>query len=167
MTTTYDLMRGAARVQMEIEENSGLLSEETAAFLTTWIEQSEDKVLACMHLVRRMEAEAELLEAEEKRLRQKRKTCENVADHVKALATGILLARETMGEEPKVKGLTYNAWLAETQSIVGPEDVSAWPESWRRVKVEADRSAALKAAKSGAELPDGFRLETKRGVRWR
>ena len=66
MTTTYDLMRGAARVQMEIEENSGLLSEETAAFLTTWIEQSEDKVLACMHLVRRMEAEAELLEREEK-----------------------------------------------------------------------------------------------------
>jgi len=167
MTTTYDLMRGAARVQMEIEENSGLLSEETAAFLSTWIEQSEDKVLACMHLVRRMEAEAELLEREEKALRAKRKTCENVTEHVKALATGLLLARETMGEEAKVKGPTYSAWLAETQSIVGPEDVSAWPETWRRVKVEPDRAAALKAAKAGQDLPEGFALESKRGVRWR
>jgi len=167
MTTTYDLMRGAARVQMEIEENSGLLSEETAAFLTTWIEQSEDKVLACMHLVRRMEAEAELLEVEEKRRRQKRKTCENVGELVKSMATNLLIAREALGEEPKVKGPTYSAWLAETQSIVGPDDVSQWPETWRRVKVEPDRAAALKAAKSGAELPEGFALESKRGVRWR
>lgn len=167
MTTTYDLMRGAARVQMEIEQNDGLISDETVAFLTTWIEQSEDKVLACMHLVRRMEAEAELLEREEKALRAKRKTCENVADHVKALATGLLIAREAMGEEPKVKGPTYSAWLAETQSIVGPDDVSQWPETWRRTKVEPDRAAALKAAKSGAKLPEGFALESKRGVRWR
>ena len=167
MTTTYDLMRGAARVQMEIDENSGLISEDTATFLAGWIEESEDKVLACMHLVRRMEVEAELLEAEEKRLRQKRRTCENVAEHVKALATGLLLARESMGEEPKVKGPTYSAWLAETVSIAGPEDVSAWPEVWRRVKVEPDRAAALRAAKGGAELPEGFALESKRGVRWR
>ena len=167
MTTTYDLMRGAARVQMEIDENSGLISEDTAAFLAGWIEESEDKVLACMHLVRRMEVEAELLEAEEKRLRMKRRTCENVAEHVKALATGLLLARESMGEEAKVKGPTYSAWLAETVSIVGPEDVSEWPEVWRRVKVEPDRAAALRAAKGGAELPYGFELKATRGVRWR
>ena len=167
MTTTYDLMRGAARVQMEIEQNDGLLSEDTAAFLSGWIEESEDKVLACMHLVRRMDAEAELLEREEKALRAKRKTCENVSEHVKALATGLLLAREAMGEESKVKGPTYSAWLAETVSIAGPEDVSEWPEVWRRVKVEPDRAAALRAAKGGAELPKGFALESKRGVRWR
>jgi len=89
MTTTYDLMRGAARVQMEIEENSGLLSEETAAFLSTWIEQSEDKVLACMHLVRRMEAEAELLEAEEKRLRQKYAQDRRIA-HVQAIVAAMV-----------------------------------------------------------------------------
>lgn len=167
MTTTYDLMRGAARVQMEIEQNDGLLSEDTAAFLSGWIEESEDKVLACMHLVRRMDAEAELLEREEKALRAKRKTCENVSEHVKALATGLLLAREAMGEESKVKGPTYSAWLAETVSIAGPEDVSEWPEVWRRVKVEPDRAAALRAAKGGAELPYGFELKATRGVRWR
>ena len=167
MTTTYDLMRGAARVQMEIEQNDGLLSEDTAAFLSGWIEESEDKVLACMHLVRRMDAEAELLEREEKALRAKRKTCENVSEHVKALATGLLLAREAMGEESKVKGPTYSAWLAETVSIAGPEDVSEWPEVWRRVKLEPDRAAALRAAKSGAELPYGFELKATRGVRWR
>ena len=167
MTTTYDLMRGAARVQMEIEQNDGLLSEDTAAFLSGWIEESEDKVLACMHLVRRMDAEAELLEREEKALRAKRKTCENVSEHVKALATGLLLAREAMGEESKVKGPTYSAWLAETVSIAGPEDVSEWPEVWRRVKVEPDRAAALRAAKGGAKLPYGFELKATRGVRWR
>ena len=68
-----------------------------------------------------------------------------------------------------IEGLdaTVDVWLAETQSIVGPEDVSAWPETWRRTKVEPDRAAALKAAKAGQELPEGFALESKRGVRWR
>lgn len=167
MTTTVDLMRAASRILLDIEDNSGLMSDECVDLLNVWIEQSEDKIHACMHLVRRMEAEAELLEAEEKRLRQKRKTCENVAEHVKGLATGLLVAREALGEEPKVKGLGYSAWLAETQSVSGPEDVSAWPETWRRVKVEPDRAAALKAAKAGEALPEGFTLETKRGVRWR
>jgi hypothetical protein len=90
-----------------------------------------------------------------------------VAEHVKALATGLLLAREAMGEESKVKGPTYSAWLAETVSIVGPDEVSEWPEHWRRVKVEPDRAAALRAAKGGAALPEGFELKATRGVRWR
>lgn len=167
MTTTIDLMRAASRILMDIEDNSGLMSDECVDLLNVWIEQSEDKVHACMHLVRRVEAEAELLELEEKRLRAKRRACENVAEHVKGLATGLLEAREALGEEPKVKGLGYSAWLAETQSVVGPDEVSEWPEVWRRTKVEPDRAAALKAAKAGEELPHGFRLETKRGVRWR
>jgi hypothetical protein len=83
------------------------------------------------------------------------------------LATGLLIEREAMGEEPKVKTSHYTAWLAETQSITGPDEITEWPQQWRRVKVEADKAAALREAKNGAKLPTGFALVSKRSIRFR
>ena len=112
-------------------------------------------------------SEAGMCRVEEARIKARRQALESAEERVKQLATALLVAREELGEEPKVKTAHYTAWLAETQSVAGPEDVSEWPETWRRVKTEPDRAAALKAAKAGEELPSGFRLESKRGVRWR
>lgn len=167
MTTTYDLLVASGRILDELHDSSGIMSDETVAYLDAWLEASDDKIGACLAVVRRMGAEGDLLREEEGRLRARRVTAERVSELIKLRATALLEAREALGEEPKVKTTTYTAWLAETSSIVGPEDVSEWPEVWRRVKTEPDRAAALKAAKAGEALPSGFRLESKRGVRWR
>lgn len=167
MASTYDLLVQSSDLLSFIEAEAGILTPEAETALQDWLAGSEDKLHACIAVARRLDAEGDLLKAEEARLKSRRQAMEAADDRVRQLAAALLEAREALGEEPKVKTSHYTAWLAETQSISGPEDVSAWPESWRRIKVEADRSAALKAAKSGAELPDGFRLETKRGVRWR
>jgi hypothetical protein len=167
MASTYDLINQARYLLTIIEADEGVLTETTEAELLNWLAQSEDKLHACLAARKRIDSEAELLREEEKRIAAKRKSLESASDRILELATGLLLERETMGEEPKVKTSHYTAWLGETQSIVGPDDVTDWPEAWRRTKVEADKSAALREAKNGAKLPTGFSLVTKRSVRFR
>lgn len=167
MPSTYDLLVDSSRILGSIEAEAGVLTPEAEVALLAWLEASEDKLHGCMALARRFDTEASLLRVEEGRIKARRQALESAEERVKQLATALLIAREELGEEPKVKTAQYTAWLAETQSVAGPEDVSEWPETWRRVKTEPDRAAALKAAKSGEELPSGFRLEAKRGVRWR
>lgn len=167
MPSTYDLINQARYLLTIIEADEGVLTETTEAELLNWLAVSEDKLHACLAARKRIDSEAELLREEEKRIAARRKALETASDHILELATGLLLERETMGEEPKVKTSHYTAWLGETQSILGPDEVSEWPEAWRRVKVEADKSAALREAKNGATLPTGFHLVTKRSVRFR
>jgi len=167
MPSTYDLINQARYLLTIIEADEGVLTEATEEELLNWLSISEDKLHSCLAARKRIDSEAELLREEEKRMAARRKALETASDRILELATGLLLERETMGEEPKVKTSHYTAWLGETQSIIGPDEVSEWPEAWRRVKVEADKSAALREAKNGAQLPTGFHLVTKRSVRFR
>lgn len=167
MPSTYDLINQARYLLTIIEADEGVLTEATEAELLNWLSISEDKLHSCLAARKRIDSEAEMLREEEKRIAARRKALEAASDRILELATGLLLERETMGEEPKVKTSHYTAWLGETQSILGPDEVSEWPEAWRRVKVEADKSAALREAKNGAQLPTGFHLVTKRSVRFR
>lgn len=167
MPSTYDLINQARYLLTIIEADEGVLTEATEAELLNWLSISEDKLHSCLAARKRIDSEAELLREEEKRIAARRKALETASDRILELATGLLLERETMGEEPKVKTSHYTAWLGETQSILGPDEVSEWPEAWRRVKVESDKSAALREAKNGAQLPNGFHLVTKRSVRFR
>lgn len=167
MPSTYDLLNQARYLLTIIEADEGVLTDTTEAELLNWLAQSEDKLHACLAARKRIDAEAELLREEEKRIAAKRKALERASDRVMELATGLLVERETMGEEPKVKTGYYSCYLAETQSLVGPEEITEWPEAWRRVKVEADKATALREAKNGAKLPHGFGLVTKRSARFR
>lgn len=167
MSSTFDLINQARYLLTIIEADEGVLTETTEAELLNWLAQSEDKLHACLAARKRIDSEAELLRDEEKRIAAKRKALENASDRIMELATGLLVERETMGEEPKVKTSHYSCWLAETQSLVGPDEVTEWPEQWRRVKVEADKATALREAKAGAKLPAGFGLVTKRSARFR
>lgn len=166
-TSTFDLINKARYLLTIIEADEGVLTETTEAELINWLAISEDKLHACLAARKRIDSEAELLREEEKRIAAKRKALEAASERVMDLATALLVERETMGEEPKVKAPGYTAWLAETQSIAGPDDITEWPEQWRRVKVEADKAAVLREAKSGATLPAGFSLVTKRNARFR
>jgi hypothetical protein len=119
-----------------------------------------------MTVIRRLDAEAEFIRAEEKRLAERRKGYEVAGERIRDLAAALLEAREKLGEEPKVKTPQYTAWLQETESILAPEDITDWPAEWTRTKVEPDKRAALAALKAGTSKP-GFCISRKRGVRFR
>lgn len=167
MPTTYELMEAARAVFACIDSEAGVLTPEAEAQLIAFLEGSEDKIAACIAVAKRLDAEAELLKSEEMRLRDRRHALENGVDRVRSFASDLLLTREQLGEEPKVKTASYTAWLQTTESVQGPEDVAYWPMEWTRTKVEPDRSSALKAIKAGSQAPDGFGIVQRRSVRWR
>lgn len=166
MPTTYDLMQQARYLLGLIEADEGVLSETTERELKNWLAVSEDKVHACFAARKRIDAEADVLRDEERRLAIRRRALETASDRIGELATGILLEREQMGEPPKVKTSHYSAWLQDTQAVSGPDDVSSWPQEWTRTKVEPDRLMAMKALTAG-ETRDGFGVVTRRSIRWR
>ena len=115
----------------------------------------------------RMQAEADLLKQESKRLSKRVKSIETAVTRCKGFAAGILKARRMAGDDPKVKTPEGTYWLARSTSIEGPQHISAWEEhGWVRTKVEPDKSAAKKALSTG-EVIDGFMLTLNEGVRWR
>ena len=82
------------------------------------------------------------------------------------MASELLQARETLGEEPKVKGPLFSAWLAETVSVSISVEPQALPVEYQRVSIDADKAALKAACQSGARI-EGVELVSKRGVRWR
>ena len=167
MPSTYDLLATSRSLLDMVETEGGALTVEAEAVLQNFITQSEDKVLACLTVIRRADAEADLLKEEEVRLAKRRKAFEATSDRVRELAADLLMARESLGESPKVKTAQYTAWLQDTDSLVGPEDVTDWPAEWTRTKVEPDKKAAMASIKSTGLAPRGFSVAVKRGLRFR
>ena len=166
MSSTYELLATSRSLLDMVETEGGVLTVEAEAVLQDFLVKSEDKLHACLAVMRRAEAEADLLKAEEKRIAERRKAYELTVERVRDLAAYILEAREQMGEEPKVKTAHYTAWLGESESVVGPEDITDWPAEWTRTKVEPDKAAAKAALKAGAAA-HGFAITKKRSVRFR
>ena len=82
------------------------------------------------------------------------------------MAGELLVAREALGEEPKVKMPLFTAWLAETVSVTISVDPQALPAQYQRLTIDADKAALKAACQAGAQI-DGVDLVSKRGVRWR
>jgi hypothetical protein len=165
-TSTYELLTMSRDLLDMVEMENGVLTVDAEKTLIDFLAKSEDKLYACMTVIRRLDAEAEFIRAEEKRLAERRKGYETAVERIKDLAAALLEAREKLGEEPKVKTPQYTAWLQETESILAPEDITDWPAEWTRTKVEPDKRAALAALKAGTSKP-GFCISRKRGVRFR
>jgi len=165
--STWDLMSEAATLMNCIEENAGVLSEESEAAIAAWVSASADKVGACVVAARRLDSEAELLQAEEERLHARRKGMEAGRQRCREYATMLLTEMEQLTGTGKAKGSNYTAWLQDSESLVTPEDVEQWPLEWRKVTVVPDRTAAQEARRKGETLPEGFSVVTKRTVRFR
>tara|TARA_R100000655_G_scaffold87428_2_gene127603 strand:- start:957 stop:1496 length:540 start_codon:yes stop_codon:yes gene_type:complete len=140
---------------------------EALGLLEALATETPEKLEKLRAVARHLEAEAEMLRAEEKRLAARRRSRERGLDRVKSCAGGILSARREAGQEAKVSTESGTFWLASSTSLSGPSEVSAWVEQgWTKTKVEPDKTAAKKALKAGADA-QGFELVTKESIRWR
>ena len=165
--TGYDLIRSAAGIVADLDAPEGADASTLDERLAAWIEASDDKHGAYYAVSKRLELEAE--ECSQLMAAMKKRAAYLAAQQarVKALASELLLAREAIGEEPKVSTPMFRAWLVKTESVSVPEDVNMLPEQYRRVKVtvEPDKTAIKAAIKSGESVPGAFIVET-RGIRW-
>jgi hypothetical protein len=166
MFTGHDLLRAAGAIVSLLEAPEGADADTFAAELSTWLDATEDKLSAYWAVSRRLDAEADELRGLERRLQSRRRYLEANAERIKVMATELLAAREALGEEPKIKGQLYSAWLATTTSV----DVSVEPERldecYRRVEVSVDKARVKRDLELGVTI-HGAQLVQKRGVRWR
>jgi hypothetical protein len=164
--TGHDLLMQAGALVAVLEAPEGADAETLSADLSAWLDASDDKLTAYWAVCRRLDAEAEQLRALEQTLAKRRRYLDAQAERVKGMASELLLAREALGEEPKVKGPLYSAWLAATVTVDVFAEVTDLPERFHRLSVTADKTA-IKAAIEAGEHVGGARLIERRGVRWR
>ena len=129
--------------------------------------ETPEKLEKLRAVARHLEAEVDLLRAEEKRLATRRRSRERGLERVRNHAGGILSARREAGQEAKLQTASGTFWLASSTSLSGPSELSAWVEQgWTKTKQEPDKTAAKKALKAGTQA-QGFELVTKESIRWR
>lgn len=164
--TGHDLLKQAGALVALLEAPEGADADALSADLAAWIDGTEDKLTAYWAVVKRMDAESDQLRALEQTLAKRRRYLEAQAERVKGMASDLLLARETLGEEAKVRTPMFSAWLAQTSSVVIRVEAEELPEQYQRLSVEPDRSALKAALDRGVEI-EGVDLVSKRSVRWR
>jgi len=164
--TGHDLLKQAGALVALLEAPEGADADVLSSELAAWIDGTEDKLTAYWAVVRRMDAEGDQLRALEQTLAKRRRYLETQAERVKGMASELLVAREALGEEPKVKAPLFSAWLAETVSVSISVEPQALPTEYQRVSIDADKAALKAACQAGARI-EGVDLVTRRGVRWR
>jgi hypothetical protein len=120
----------------------------------------EDKCAGVVRVLATIDAEAEALKAEEKRLADKRKTRENRAkalrDYVKAAMTA--------GDIRKIETPLATFSLKDGPPRVVVNDEMLVPEAYTRTVVEIDKAAILDAFKRDGECVPGTSIERSKAL---
>jgi hypothetical protein len=165
--TGYDLIRSAAGIVADLDSPEGADAGTLDERLAAWVEASDDKHAAYFAVAKRLELEADECAQLMSTIKKRATYLANQHARVKALAAELLIAREALGEDPKVSTPMFRAWLVKSEAVSVPEDVDMLPESFqrRKVTVEADKAAIKAAIKAGESVPGAFLVES-RGIRW-
>lgn len=161
--TGYDLYAEAAHIIATIESLEGADPEVLDPQLAAWFDNTDDKIAAYHAVIKRLEVEDAALKVEADAIAAARKRHAKQAERVRDLATLLLTTMEQLGNEPKVKRPTFSAWLATTESVQVPDDVTLLDPAYQRIKIEADKTAIKAAIKAGGDVL-GCSLVQTRGV---
>jgi len=123
----------------------------------------EDKLLAIARVVKNLDAEADAIKAEEKRLAERRGAIENNVRRLKDYAQEHM---EQSGID-HAKDDLFTVALQNSPPSVQVDNESAIPEDyWRHPAPSVDKRALLDALKSGEDIP-GVSLRQSRSLRIR
>ena len=167
--TSYTLYSLGIDVLEAIELSGGEVTEEVALLLDHWDKQAPErgeKLDALRYVTKQLEAQADFLSKEAKALTLRKRGIENQIRNIKERATSLLLVESEISGESKIKTGSHSYWIVATSKVVGPENVSDWPEALRRVRLEPDKTAAKKILEDGGEIPGVSLIETP-SIRWR
>ena len=164
--TGPELLQHAGALIAMLDAPEGADVDAMSEALAAWLGQSDDKLTAYWAVVKRLDAEAQTLRDLEQTLARRRRYLDGQAERVKALASELLAAREALGEEAKVKGPMFTAWLATSKSIEVSVEAEALEPCYQRHTIEVDKRT-LQRDLEGGKIIDGVRIVERRGVRWR
>lgn len=156
MSRLYELTGQYLALQRAAEEGVDVSGD--LALLEDSLEIKAERIAA---VLRNLDAEAESIAAEEKRLAARRKARENSAERLtEYLRINMEAAGITSIRAPK-----FTLYLTEHSSVV-VDDIERVPAEYKRTKAEvsADKKAILAAHKRDGECVEGTRVVTTRSL---
>jgi hypothetical protein len=156
----YNIEQNYNKLAEQLIDNDGELTPELSEQLAITEEQLQNKSVAYSFVIKEMDADVEIIDAEIKRLQNLKKQREKASDYLK---DRIKHAMDLFSiDEIKTPLVKINFRKSETVEV---DDVNALPSLYKVVKVteQADKAAIKAALKDGVEVT-GCTIETHRNL---
>lgn len=158
--TIYQIEQSYNQLAEELMENGGELTPSLEEQLAITEEQLQNKSVAYSFVIKQMDADVDIIDAEIKRLQALKKQREKASEYLKER---IKHAMDTFQiDEIKTPLVKINFRKSESVEV---DDVNQLPAAFKVVKVteQADKAAIKAALKDGVEVT-GCRIETHRNL---
>lgn len=158
--TIYQIEQNYNQLAEQLIYNDGELTSELSEQLAITEEQLQNKSVAYSFVIKQMDADIDIIDAEIKRLQALKKQREKASEYLKER---IKHAMDTFQiEEIKTPLVKINFRKSESVEV---EDVNALHSDYKTVKIveTADKAAIKAALKDGFEVT-GCRIETHRNL---
>ena len=158
--TIYQIEQNYNQLAEELMENGGELTPSLEEALAITEEQLQNKSVAYSFVIKQMDADIDIIDAEIKRLQALKKQREKASEYLKER---IKHAMDTFSiEEIKTPLVKINFRKSESVEV---DDVNQLPSLYKVVKVteQADKAAIKAALKDGVDVT-GCRIETHRNL---
>jgi hypothetical protein len=156
----YQIEQSYNQLAEELIDNGGELTPELSEALAITEEQLQNKSVAYSFVIKQIDSEVDIIDAEIKRLQAMKKTRENASERLKA---NIKHAMELFNiDEIKTPLVKINFRKSEAVEV---DDVNQLPAPYKVVKVteQADKVAIKEAIKNGADII-GCRIVANRNL---
>jgi hypothetical protein len=156
----YQIEQSYNQLAEQLIDNDGELTTELSEQLAITEEQLQNKSVAYSFVIKEMDADVDIIDAEIKRLQAAKKQREKASEYLK---DRIKHAMDLFSiDEIKTPLVKINFRKSETVEV---NDVNALPAAFKVVKVteQADKAAIKAALRDGVEVI-GCRIETHRNL---
>lgn len=166
MSSSYDLIRESGLIVEAIEEEGGDIGT-FDALLEDYLGRVDDKVKACLYVVRKMEAEEKDLRSLEVKIAKRRRAIQGKRAGVLQRVQDLRLVAEGLGENFKVKNAEYTVYQLHSQVVQVDEDLSNVDVRFLiEQEPKVDKAKAKELLKKGEEIA-GLTLKTNTSLQWR
>lgn len=166
MASSYELIRESGLIVEAIEEEGGDVGA-FDALLTDYLGRVDDKVKACLYVVRKMQAEENDMRSLEVKIAKRRRAIQGRRAQVLERVQDMRRAAEELGEDFKVKNAEYTVYMRKSVVVDVAEslddvDVRFLVEQPPKV----DKVAAKEELKKGNPIL-GLSLKQNESLQWR
>ena len=156
----YELTTNQLALIQELVDNGGELTPELEIELHLNKEQLQAKGLSYGYVVKQLESEVDIIDAEIKRLQAYKSSRNNAIERLKTSLTTAMQVYEL----PELKSPTLKISFRKSESIE-VEDVNSLPGEYKVVKIteQADKVALKEAIKGGLKI-NGVSLKVNQNI---
>lgn len=162
MVSLYKLTEQQRELK-EVAGNSDLPAEAFADTFNALEGQFNDKAASVMHVVQNMDSDVDALDAEIKRLTERKKVIKNKQDSIREYLRTNMEANEIT----KIECPLFSITLAKGRDVCVIDDADSIPDDYVNVSVvqKPDKAAILKALKAGDDIPGAHIEKSKTSLR--